>query len=158
MKFSDFFCFDAIIPELQSASRDEVITELVNSLEKAGQLGKGNSKNIIKALIDREKEASTGMGKGVAVPHVKHQAVKKVLGIIGQKKDGLDFCALDKKPVYSVIMLISPTKEPQLHLEAMEKIFSNLQYEKFRNFLRQSQTIEKIKDLLDEADQNPDLE
>ena len=157
MNFADFVCFDAIIPELDSKDRDGVITELVNALDKAGKIGNGNSQKLIRSVIRRENEASTGMGKGVAVPHVKHEAVKDVMAAIGQSSSGIDFRSLDKQPVYSVVLLISPKDNPDRHLEAMEKVFRHLQQEKFRKFLRQSRTAEQIKDHLLEADEKPFL-
>ena len=157
MRFADFVCFEAVIPELKAGDRNGVIAELAASLDKAGRLGKGSREEIAKAVIKREKEASTGMGKGVAVPHVKHQAVKDVVAAIGQSSAGIDFSALDKQLVYSVILLISPMDNPDKHLQAMENIFRHLQQEKFRKFLRQSQTAEQIESLLREADENPSL-
>jgi len=157
MKFVDFVCFEAIIPELKANDRDGTIAELVSALDKAGRLGEKKYEEIIKAVIKREKEASTGMGKGVAVPHVKHEAVKDVVAAIGRSSVGMDFSSLDKQPVYSVILLISPVDNPDRHLQAMESIFKHLQRDKFRKFLRQSQTAEEIEDLLREADENPSL-
>ena len=157
MKLADFVCFEAIIPELQARERDGVIAELISALDKAGQLGKANCKEIIKAMIKRENEASTGMGKGIAVPHVKHPVVKDVVAAFGQSGPGIDFSSLDKKPVYSVILLISPLDKPDKHLQAMENVFKHLQKEKFRKFLRQSQTVEQIEELIREADENPSL-
>jgi mannitol/fructose-specific phosphotransferase system IIA component (Ntr-type) len=157
MRFEDFVCFEATIPEFQTSDRDGAIEELISSLDKAGKLGNGNVKAITKAVIKRENEASTGMGKGVAVPHVKHKAVKDVVAVIGQSGAGIDFSALDKQPVYSVILLISPASEPDNHLQAMETIFRNLQYEKFRSFLRQCRSAEQIEDLLRETDEGSSL-
>jgi PTS system nitrogen regulatory IIA component len=155
MRFVDFVCFDAIVVELQARDRDGVISELVSALDRAGRLGKGKCQEITKAVIKREREASTGMGKGVAVPHVKHEVVKDVLAAVGQSSRGIDFSALDKQPVYSVILLISPVDSPDRHLQAMEHVFKHLQQERFRKFLRQSQTVEEIVDLLREADEDP---
>jgi mannitol/fructose-specific phosphotransferase system IIA component (Ntr-type) len=157
MKFADFVCFKATIPELQARDRDGAIAELVSSLDKAGALGKGKCKEIIRMVIEREKEASTGMGKGVAVPHVKHKVVKDVVAVIGQSGAGIDFSALDKQPVYSVILLISSVDDPDKHLQAMESVFRHLQHEKFRKFLRQCRNLEQIEELLREADENPSL-
>jgi len=157
MKFADFVCFEAVIPELKAKDRDGVIAELAMALDKAGRLGNGNCQEIVKAVIKREREASTGMGKGVAVPHVKHPAVKEVVATIGQSSAGIDFSALDKQPVYSVILLISPVDNPDKHLQAIENVFKHLQQEKFRRFLRQSNSPEQIEDLLREADENPHL-
>jgi len=157
MKFADFVCFKAVIPEIKAVDRNSVIAELVCSLDKAGKLGKGNCQEIIKAMIKRENEASTGMGKGIAVPHVKHPAVKKVVATVGLTSAGIDFSALDKRPVYTVILLISPVENPDHHLQAMENVFKHLQNEKFRRFLRQCHSSEQIEDLLREADESSSL-
>ena len=157
MKFVDVVCFEAIIPELKAKDRDSAIAELVLAIDKAGRLGKENCEQIIKEVIKRENEASTGMGKGVALPHVKHGAVKDVIVAVGQSGVGIDFSSLDKQPVYSVILLISPLGNPDRHLQAMESIFKHLQRDKFRRFLRQSQTAKEIEDLLREADEKPSL-
>jgi len=154
MDFADFVSFKAIIPELESTNRDSVIGELVRALEKAGCLGKGNCQSLIKAVIKRENEASTGLGKGVALPHVKSDVVSDVVAAVGQSSKGIDFRSLDKQPVYSVVLLISPKDKPDKHLEAMEKVFRHLQQDKFRKFLRQSRTVEQITELLEEADNN----
>ncbi|MHC4634731.1 MAG: PTS sugar transporter subunit IIA, partial [Planctomycetota bacterium] len=83
MKFADFVCFEAIIPELSSTVRDSAIAELVSALSKAGRLKRSQCEGIIKAVIKRENEASTGMGKGVAVPHVKDGSLKEVVAAVG---------------------------------------------------------------------------
>ena len=153
MKFADFVCFEATIPELKADNRDEVIREVVQAISSAGRLKKGLCNDIIKALIKRENEASTGLGKGVAVPHVKHPAIKKPICVVARSSRGINFISLDKQPVYTVLLLLSPVDEPEKHLEAMEKIFRHLQKDIFRKFLRQSQTAEQINDLLQEADE-----
>jgi PTS system fructose-specific IIA component/PTS system nitrogen regulatory IIA component len=80
--------------------------------------------------------------------------VKKVVAAVGVSATGIDFSSLDKQPVYTIILLISPSEGDQ-HLQAMEAIFDHLQNDNFRKFLRQSTTAEQIKELLVEADQNP---
>jgi len=155
MKLRDFVCFEATITELQASDRDGAIAELVSAVDKTGRLGKGKCEEITREVIKREKEASTGLGRGVAVPHVKHKAVKDVIAVIGQNGAGIDFLALDKQPVYSVILIISPADEPDKHLQAMESVFKHLQQDRFRKFLRQCRTPEQIEDLLNEADENP---
>jgi mannitol/fructose-specific phosphotransferase system IIA component (Ntr-type) len=155
MKLRDFVCCQATITELQASDRDGVIEELAWTLDKAGKLGKNKCKDITREVIKRENEASTGLGKGVAVPHVKHKAVKDVIAAIGLSSTGIDFFALDKQPVYSVILLISPADDPDKHLQAMESIFKNLQQERFRKFLRQCRSVEQVEDLINEADDNP---
>ena len=153
MKLSDFIVRDAIIPELSSTDRNGVIGELVQSLVEAKAMAPGEANAVIKAILAREKIGSTGMGMGVAVPHAKHPAIKKQMGGVGRSVVGVDFSALDRAPVYSVILLLSPPDQPDLHLQAMEKLFHSLQEDMFRRFLRQSDTRDKICDLLEEADQ-----
>ena len=153
MKFSDFIVKDAIRPTLSAADRDGALSELVNSLADAGAVPKALVDEIIAALIKREKNGSTGFGKGVAVPHVKHAKIKQMVGTFGRSVNGIDFAALDKQPVYCMVLLLSPEDKPQQHLQAMNVVFTNLQNDTFRKFLRQSDTRESIGELLDEADQ-----
>jgi nitrogen PTS system EIIA component len=153
MKLKDFIVTGAIVPELRAADRDGVIRELVTSLAAGGALPQEADSEVVAALIKREQNGSTGFGKGVAVPHVKHAKVKKMAGTIGRSINGIDFAALDHQPVYSVVLLLSPENQPQQHLQAMNIVFSNLQKDMFRRFLRQAATREAISDLLDEADQ-----
>jgi PTS system nitrogen regulatory IIA component len=153
MKLKDFIVSEAIVPELKAPDRDGAIRELVQSLANAGGLPEGAVEEVVAALIKREANGSTGFGKGVAVPHVKHAKVKKMVGTIGRSAAGIDFAALDHQPVYSIVLLLSPENQPQQHLQAMNAVFNNLQKDTFRRFLRQSDSREKIVELLDEADQ-----
>ena len=155
MKFSDFICFDAIIAELKAVDRDGVISELVTSLADAGRLKGCDLPDIVKAVIDRENEASTGIGKGVAVPHVKLAGPEEFCAAVGRSSMGIEFSSLDKQPVYSVILLVSPADKADKHLQIMERVFKYLQQENFRRFLRQSESSEQIKDLFVEADEKP---
>lgn len=153
MKLKEFIVNEAIVPDLKATDRDGAIRELVESLAQAGGLPEAAVDEIVAALIKREQNGSTGFGKGVAVPHAKHAKVKKMAGTIGRSVAGIDFAALDHQPVYSIVLLLSPENQPQQHLQAMNIVFSNLQKDMFRRFLRQSTTQQAIGDLLDEADQ-----
>jgi len=155
MKFADFICFEASIPELGPTDRDGAIEALVNALCKAGKVKANSVKEIVRSLIAREKEASTGIGKGVAIPHIKHASVKQVIGVVGLSQTGIDFHSLDKQPVYTIILLLSPPDLPDQHIQAMEWVFRHLQHERFRRFLRQCRTAAQIEDLFKEADTRP---
>ncbi|MCC5830104.1 MAG: PTS sugar transporter subunit IIA [Phycisphaeraceae bacterium] len=152
MKLTDFVAPKAIAPQLEHTDRDGVIAELVDKLVESGSCPKNLRDDVVKAIIDREWKGSTGFGKGVAVPHVKHPKVKKMAAAIGVSQKGVDFNALDKAPVYSVVLLLSPESAPDEHLQAMETIFSHLQKDTFRRFLRQATTTEEVVDLLNETD------
>ena len=153
MKLCEVIVGNAIVPELAATDRDGAIKELVTALASAGALAESAVDDVVAALIKREQNGSTGFGKGVAVPHVKHAKVKKMAGTIGRCEAGLDFAALDHQPVYTIVLLLSPESQPQQHLQAMNIVFSNLQKDMFRRFLRQTNTKEGILELLDEADQ-----
>jgi mannitol/fructose-specific phosphotransferase system IIA component (Ntr-type) len=153
MKLNEFIVRDAIIAELKSTDRDGALRELVTSLSQAGALPAEAIDEVVSSLIKREQNGSTGFGKGVAVPHVKHAMVNKMSATVGRSVNGIDFAALDHQPVYSVVLLLSPENQPQQHLQAMNAVFNNLQKDTFRRFLRQSATRQAIADLLDEADQ-----
>ena len=152
MKLSDFIVSKALVPQLSSNERDLVINELVDALVAADAVDASLRDDLIKYITDREKKGSTGFGKGVAVPHVKHKKITKMVATIGVSATGVDFNALDKAPVYSVVLLLSPEDKPDEHLQAMENIFRNLQNDTFRKFLRQATTRKEIVELISEAD------
>lgn len=152
MKLSEIVVAEAVIPTLSSAKRDEVVSELVDALVAAGTLRKTVREEVVKSVLEREKRGSTGFGKGVAVPHVKREKHPGVNLAVGLSQTGVDFNALDKSPVHSVFLLVSPAEKPEEHLRAMEVIFKHLSYEMFRKFLRQAQSRDDVLELLREAD------
>ncbi len=153
MKLSDFVVPGAIIADLKAVDRNDVIRELIDGLCAAGALENDDAQLIVKATIQRENQGSTGFGKGVAVPHVKHAKIPKIMAAIGRSAAGVDFAALDRAPVFTVVLLLSPPDSPDGHLQAMENIFRHLQQDNFRRFLRQSESAEAILELIHEADE-----
>jgi nitrogen PTS system EIIA component len=154
MKLADIVCVDAIIPQLESSDRDGVIRELIAALHACKKTGKISVNSLSNAVIKRENEASTGIGKGVAVPHVKHESVTEPVAAVGCSAEGIDFASLDKQPVYSVFLLLSPADNPDKHLQAMETIFRNLQKDDFRRFLRQVRGREDVLEAIKDADES----
>jgi len=156
MKLSELIDGPSLVPELTATDRNGVLRELLQSLADNGQIPTEQVETVARAAIARENQGSTGFGKGVAVPHVKHACLKKMVATIGRSSHGVDFAALDRAPVYTIVMLLSPADAPEEHLAAMERIFRYLQRENFRRFLRQSDTTEAIMDLIKEADESSD--
>ncbi len=156
MKLTDFIVTDAVVPELQATDRNGVIREMVNALAESIGLSGEEAASISKAVIQRENQGSTGFGKGVAVPHVKHPAVGKIVATVARSSAGVDFAALDRAPVYIVVLLLSPPDNPDQHLASMENIFRHLQRDNFRRFLRQAASKDEIVDLIKEADEFSD--
>ncbi len=153
MKLADLIVKDAIVPQIKATEREGAIRELVEALVQTGTIPADQIVSITKALMDREKHGSTGFGKGVAVPHAKHPAIRQRVATIGRSTEGINFFSLDDAPVYTVVLLLSPPETPESHLEAMEIIFRHLQQDSFRRFLRQASTREETMDLIAEVDQ-----
>lgn len=152
LKLTDIVAPGAVLAELNAAERDEAIQELVDALVEAGAASAEHRDALVAAVLERERKGSTGFGRGVAVPHVKHPGVTKMTAAIGRSPHGIDFSALDRQPVYSIVLLLSPDNNPEDHLRAMEVIFKSLGNETFRRFLRQATTRQDILELLNEAD------
>lgn len=154
MKFADFISIKAIRAELAAGDKESVITELVQSLLDAGEVNAADKDDIIAAILKREDLGSTGIGRGVAVPHTKHTSVQKLVGTVGVSSEGVDFNSLDGEKVQLFFLLVSPPERPGDHLRALENISRQLRDDTFCRFLKQSKTIEDIQQLLDEADNN----
>ncbi len=152
MKLMDIIVKDAIVPELKATNRDGVIGEMIEALVQSGCVTEDQREDFTKAIIRRENKGSTGFGHGVAVPHVKHPDIKTMHIAVGNSIDGVDFKALDREPVYSIVLLLSPEDQPENHLDAMEAIFSSLSQDTFRRFLRQASSAEEVLTLLSETD------
>jgi mannitol/fructose-specific phosphotransferase system IIA component (Ntr-type) len=152
MKLSQIVARGAIVPRLAARHRDEVVAELVDAIIAAGAADPSLREELISRVLGREQLGSTGFGKGVAVPHVKHRSVERMAAAVGLAPTGVDFNALDQQPVHSVFLLLSPEDRPEEHLQAMEVIFKNLSKETFRRLLRQAGTVDEVVALLEEAD------
>ena len=154
MKFADFVKVEAVTPQIQAVDKEGVIRELVENLVKANQINADDKEGITKAILKREELGSTGIGRGVAVPHTKHPSVDRLVGTVGVSADGVDFDSLDGEKVQLFFLLISPPDRPGDHLRALENISRQLRDDTFCRFLKQSKSIEDIQQLLEEADNN----
>jgi len=154
MKFADFLDTQAIRAELKSDNKEDVIREMVTSLIEAGQVSADALESIVKAILKREELGSTGIGRGIAVPHTKHPSVERLIGTVAVSQEGIQFNSLDGEDVYIFILLISPPDRPGDHLRALENISRQLRDDTFCRFLKQSKTAEDIRQLLEEADDN----
>jgi PTS system fructose-specific IIA component/PTS system nitrogen regulatory IIA component len=154
MKFADFVSVDAINPNLEADDKEGVIREITASLLKAGDIAEAEYESIVGAILKREELGSTGIGRGVAVPHTKHPSVERLVGTVGVSVEGVDFNSLDGEKVQLFFLLISPPDRPGDHLRALENISRQLRDDTFCRFLKQSKTGEDIHQLLEEADNN----
>jgi PTS system fructose-specific IIA component/PTS system nitrogen regulatory IIA component len=154
MKFADFIEVGAIKAELESTDKESVIKELVGGLVASGGIKADEQKSIVEAVMKREELGSTGIGRGVAVPHTKHPSVDRLIGTVGVSQDGVEFNSLDGEKVHIFFLLVSPPDRPGGHLRALENISRQLRDDTFCRFLKQAKTVDDIKQLLDEADNN----
>jgi PTS system fructose-specific IIA component/PTS system nitrogen regulatory IIA component len=154
MKFADFVCRDAVRASLKAADKEGVIRELTQAIVDAGGISKNEYEGIVKAILKREDLGSTGIGRGVAVPHTKHPGVNRLVATVGVSQEGVDFNSLDGEKVQLFFLLISPPDRPGDHLRALENISRQLRDDTFCRFLKQSKSAGEILQLLDEADNN----
>lgn len=101
---------------LTGTDKDSVITELVDILAENGLLG--NKQAALDAVFARERTRSTGIGAGIAIPHGKSSAVKELVMALGIAQQPVDFESIDRKPVFIVILLVSPLDQTGPHIQA----------------------------------------
>lgn len=154
MKFADFVSTEAIRADLAAEDKESVIAEMVGSMVETGHIAAEDVDSILKAIMKREELGSTGIGRGIAVPHTKHPSVERLVGTVGISTEGVDFNSLDGERVQLLFLLISPPDRPGDHLRALENISRQLRDNTFCKFLKQSKTAEAIQQLLEEADNN----
>ena len=152
MKFSDFICREAIRGNMAAVDKQGAIREMVQSLVDAQRVNPAEFESIVKAILKREELGSTGIGRGVAVPHTKHPSVDRLIGTVAVSPAGVDFASLDGETVNLFFLLISPPDRPGDHLRALENISRQLRDDTFCRFLKQAKSPQEIATLLDEAD------
>jgi PTS system fructose-specific IIA component/PTS system nitrogen regulatory IIA component len=151
MRMSDFVVREAIVPELAATTKEGVIREMVESLRNVGNFKGSDPEDIIKAILKRELLGSTGIGRGVAIPHTKHGGVERLIGTVALSRPGVNFDSLDGEPVHVFFLLVSPQDRPGDHLRALENVSRSLRDDAFVRALRAATTREQIWALLQEA-------
>lgn len=107
MELREFFSEDAVKLELEGTTKDEVLKELI-SLLKLDEKAEGM---LFKMLKRRENLGSTGIGRGIAIPHCRSLVVNRLRVAFGRKSSGLDFKAIDDKPVHFMFLIVAPPLE-----------------------------------------------
>jgi PTS system fructose-specific IIC component/PTS system nitrogen regulatory IIA component len=123
------FAPEFIKVDVEAADKDEVFEELVDYFCQAD---KSNAREeILEALRDREAKMSTGIHKGIALPHGKTNAVDTIRGVLGISRKGVDYDALDGEPVYLLFMIIAPQKDSEKHLRILKRLAELLENPRF---------------------------
>ncbi|MFA4842376.1 MAG: PTS sugar transporter subunit IIA [Candidatus Omnitrophota bacterium] len=136
MKIMDFMSKKAIVLDIKSTKKEDVIRELVDALIEAGDIEKRNRNKLSDALMAREALGSTAIGQGIAIPHAKCDCVSKLIAAFGISKKGVDFDSLDGEPAYIFFLLVAPQDSAGPHLKALARISRLLKDKYFRDSLR----------------------
>lgn len=123
----------SVVVGLKGQNKREVLEELVNALEVGDKIT--DRDKVLEAVLLREEIMSTGIGHGIAIPHGKSEYVTELGGVLGIKKEGVDFDALDGKPTYIFFLLVSPLDVSGPHIKALARISRLLKGEDFRQKL-----------------------
>ena len=136
MKIMDFLSKKAILTDIKSTKKEDVMRELVDALIVAGEIEKRYRNKLIDALMLRESLGSTAIGQGVAIPHAKSDCVDNLVAAFGISKKGVDFDSLDGEPAYLFFLLIAPQDSAGPHLKALARISRLFKDKYFRDNLR----------------------
>jgi PTS system nitrogen regulatory IIA component len=140
---------------LEGEDKGEVLEELTDLLSKNYLQGQPFPREaVLEALWTREKKMSTGIYKGVAVPHATVEGIDTLHGVLGISKKGIDYDSLDGSPVYLVFLLVSPPGEAERHLNALKKIALLIQDPLLLENLLKSPTPEKAYSLIREFEES----
>lgn len=153
MKIMDFLSKKAIIADVKSTKKEDVIKELVDALINAGEVEKRHRNKLIEALMARESLGSTAIGQGVAIPHAKSNCVDKLIAAFGISKKGVDFDSLDGEPAYIFFLLLASKDSAGPHLKALARISRLLKDKYFRDNLRASTDDKSIIKIITQEDE-----
>ncbi|MCJ7457727.1 MAG: PTS sugar transporter subunit IIA [candidate division Zixibacteria bacterium] len=150
MKLSKFCAEDLISFDLKGKTKNEIIEELVNIASRS-KLVKDKDE-VLKAVLEREKLVTTGVGYGVAFPHAKTKAIKGIVIAFGRSKTGIDFDAMDKKPVHLFFLIAAPEDAIGAHLNVMARLSYLMKSEKNRDVLMKISNPKELLELLDSVE------
>ena len=153
MQIMDFLSKKAIVTDIKSTKKEEVIKELVDALTNAGEIEKRNRNKLIEGLMGRESLGSTAIGQGIAIPHAKCDCVNKLVAAFGLSKKGVDFDSLDGEPAYIFFLLVAPQDSAGPHLKALARISRLLKDKYFRDSLRASTDEKSIVKIISSEDE-----
>ena len=125
--------------------RNEALDQMLSSVLQSKNVG--NPQQITRAIRDHEEAMSSGIGSGIAVPHVRHDDISEVTVVFGLSKNGIGWMSPDYAPVNFVCMLCSPKDVPDHYLEVLGAYLTKLRSEKFRQKLLKVTTAKALKEL-----------
>lgn len=157
MQIMDFLSKKAIITDIKSTKKEDVIRELVDALINAGEIEKRHRNKLIEALMNRESLGSTAIGQGIAIPHSKSDCVSKLIASFGITKKGVDFDSLDGELAYIFFLLVAPQDSAGPHLKALARISRLLKDKYFRDTLRSCADDKSVIKVITQEDEKKNL-
>ncbi|UCF04924.1 MAG: PTS sugar transporter subunit IIA [bacterium] len=146
MRLTEFITTDHVKLELEGTNKAEIIEELVELLVATCDVSDADT--IYEAVMNREREGSTGLEKGVAIPHAKSDAVGSLSIVIGVSKNGVEFESQDEKPAHLFFMMVAPTTESGPHVQAIAKIVKIIKIDRIRDMLIKAKKSEDIVEII----------
>lgn len=152
MKITDLLSIDSIEIGSSYKDKDELLKNAVKLMCRSGIIN--NEKEYLNSVLKREKESTTGVGNGIAIPHGRCKAVDKAgLAAIVLNKP-VEYEALDNKPVELLFLIAAPEDKGNVHLEILSKLAMMLMDQEFTFKLKNSRTAEEFIRAIDEAEEN----
>ena len=152
MKITDLLSIDSIEIGSSYKDKDELLKNAVKLMCRSGIIN--NKKEYLNSVLEREKESTTGVGNGIAIPHGRCKAVDKAgLAAIVLNKP-VEYEALDNKPVELLFLIAAPEDKGNVHLEILSKLAMMLMDQEFTFKLKNSRTAEEFIRVIDEAEEN----
>jgi arginyl-tRNA synthetase len=156
MKLASLLTTDQILLEMRSGEHWEAIIELVDHLVEIGRVPSESREEVLDAMREREDQVSTGIGSGVAIPHVLSDEIEEVQAVFGRSREGIDFESLDNAPVHYVVLFIVPRSKYSMHLQTLAAIAKTFASREMRRGLAGAQTRgEILKILAGKKDEEP---
>jgi len=153
MQIMDFLSKKAIVTDIKSTKKEDVIKELVDALIESGDIEKRCRNKLIDSLMNREALGSTAIGQGIAIPHAKSDCVEKLVAAFGLSSKGVDFDSLDGEPAYIFFLLVAPQDSAGPHLKALARISRLLKDKYFRDTLRTCEDDKAIIKIITQEDE-----
>ncbi len=150
MKIIDFLKKENCIASLNSRVKDGALKELADLLVSNKEIEDRDL--IFKALMDREKLGSTGIGGRVAIPHAKIKGIDFLIAAFGRSDEGIEYDSVDDQPVRWIFLLLASENSTGVHLKALAKISRLLKSDRFRKEITRAKTSEEIYKLIKEED------
>lgn len=146
MNITELLNVNQIKLELASKTKEDVIKEMVKILDENGKLL--DKYKYLQAVIDREKEFSTGIGMGIAIPHGKSSGVKEAALVFGRSKAGIDYESMDDELAHIFFLIAVPEESSNEHLKILSQISRKLMHKELRESLMKASNAEEIITLL----------